>query len=104
MLSSCRKIMDYLSPAVTHRALKVNYWNTFSSEVCIIYSAVIKHILEERAIITNVHSDILQPLTQKIIAPMCAQVCTAVLKTSLQSAFSKYKQKMKTEESEQLNE
>lgn len=91
MLSFCRKIIHYLSPAVTHRALKVNYWSTFSSEDCIIYSAVIKHILEERATITNVHNDILQPLTQKITAAMCAQVCTAVLKTSLQSAFSKYK-------------
>lgn len=91
MLSSSRKIIHYLSPAVTHRALKVNYWSTFSSEVCIIYSAVIKRLLEERAIITNVHYDILQPLTQKITAAICAQACTAVLKASLQSAFSKYK-------------
>lgn len=92
MLSSCRKIIHYLSPAVTHRALKVNYWSTFSSKVSVlIYSVVIKHILEERAIITNVHKDILQPLTQNIISAMCALVCTAVLKTSLQSAFSKYK-------------
>lgn len=80
MLSSCRKIIHYLSPAVTHRALKVNYWSTFSSEDCIIYSVVIKHKLEERAIITNVHNYILQSLIQKIRAAMCAQVCTCCFK------------------------
>lgn len=96
MLLSCRKIIHYLSPAVTHfrashRALKVNYWSIFSSNVCILYSLAIKHILEVRAIITNVHNDILQPLTQKIIAAMHVQAHIAVLKTSLQSVFSKYK-------------
>lgn len=45
----------------------------FQWSVCIIHSVAIKHILEDRAIITNVHNDILQPLMQKITAAMHAQ-------------------------------
>lgn len=60
MLLSCRKIIHYLPPAVTHfrapqRALKMNYWGTFAREVFVLFfSVATTHALKVRAISTNV--------------------------------------------------